>query len=194
MIESWAASEAGVNCQPDWSLWRFEMRGGISFMGRSDLLLMSAGTCDVLSFRMQLRPLQKVLSKHLFTLSSSPLRTTWTREYLMTVGTVMWEDCVLCCPEQNRQGLLDLKWIPVLTWNIVRDFCGKDAKYILNGWRFMDLKIVAHARLWIWASVFLFAPALSLCLLGPSSRQRWLSTAEPYLEICCWQSLWRNTQ
>lgn len=40
-------------------------------------------------------------------------------------GDAAWEDCVLCCPEQNRQGLLGFKWVPVLTWNTVRDFCGR---------------------------------------------------------------------
>ena len=57
------------------------------------------------SFRMPLRPLQKVLLKHLSTLSSCPLRTTWTREYLVT-GRI-----VFCCPEQKvfRQGLWGFK-------------------------------------------------------------------------------------
>lgn len=47
------------------------------------LLLTSAHlfSAHCLSFRMPLKPLQKVLLKHLSILSSCPLRTTWTREY-----------------------------------------------------------------------------------------------------------------
>lgn len=56
------------------------------------LLLMSADLFSdhCLSFRMLLRPLQKVLLKHLSTLSSSPLRTMWTREYLVIGRTVFF--------------------------------------------------------------------------------------------------------
>lgn len=193
MIGSWAASEAGVDFLTGeirgWSLWRSETLGGISFVGRWDLLLTSAGLCDVPSFRMPLRPLQKVLSKHPFTLSSSPLRTMWTREYLVAVGTQRGRTVFSVVQSRTGKGCLVLN--ECLCWH--ETLLGIFAA-VVSGWRFMDLKTFAHARLWIWASVFLLTPALSLCLLGPSSRQRWLSTAEPYLEICCWQSLWRNTQ
>lgn len=55
------------------------------------LLLMSADLFSdhCLSFRMPLRPLQKVLLKHLSTLSSCPLRTMWTREYLV-IGRIVF--------------------------------------------------------------------------------------------------------
>lgn len=204
-------------------------------VSRVALLLVSADLFSVrcLSFRMPLRPLQKVLLKHLSTLLSCLLRTMWTREYLVTGrivfsvvqsrkghwvfrGCLSWNET----PSETSEAMgggsalkgeqLAAEW----EWPQVCSLLAQDRRVWANGnksemglqdlhnclshgkrWvEYRNLEIVALAKLWIWASVFLFTPAWSLCSLGPSSRRRWLSTAEPFLEICCWQSRWKNTQ